>query len=136
MPNKKKKENFYFHFDVEIYKQTVYLFFLHNDTEFEKTFSKIFTKEAKESFKKNTTIFELGEAKCSSDGGYTIMRFKQWNQFTIKDIECINHEIFHATHYIMNRIGMMLTSDTGEAFAYLNSFIHAKVYTELTKHCK
>lgn len=46
-------------------------------------------------------------------------------------IETIIHESFHATHAIMDKVGMQLSIENDEAFAYLLGFISGSIFKEL-----
>lgn len=41
------------------------------------------------------------------------------------------HEIFHATHTILNKAGIRLSEDSDESFAYLIDWITSNVYSKL-----
>lgn len=43
----------------------------------------------------------------------------------------LSHEIFHAVEFIMERIGMKLTVDSDEAYAYLIDYITKEIYKQL-----
>lgn len=46
------------------------------------------------------------------------------------------HEIFHAAHFILDRVGMRLSMDSDEAFAYLIGYLTERVYDRVaTKKC-
>lgn len=40
----------------------------------------------------------------------------------------LQHEVFHAVQFIMDRIGMPLTYESGEAYAYLVGYLTEKIY--------
>lgn len=52
---------------------------------------------------------------------------------TIEDYGTLSHEIFHCVDFLMNDIGVSLTRESGEAYAYLIGYITKKVH-ELIKH--
>lgn len=41
------------------------------------------------------------------------------------------HEIFHAVEFILERVGMKLTIDSDEAYAYLIGYITTEIYKHL-----
>lgn len=49
--------------------------------------------------------------------------FYMWN--------IITHETFHATHLIMDKIGLNLTLESDEAFCYLNGYINQKIFEQI-----
>lgn len=123
---------FHFKIDIEIYRHTLHVFYLHTDLEFEKAFRKVITDNGFEEFKKQTTIFKLdGAGKYSSLEGASVVRFEKWENWNVEDLETINHELFHITHYILKHVGMKLSDKTEEAYAYLNSFLTKRFHQTL-----
>lgn len=43
----------------------------------------------------------------------------------------LQHEIFHATHFILDKAGIKLCDHSDEAFAYLITFLTKEVYTHI-----
>lgn len=43
----------------------------------------------------------------------------------------LQHEIFHAVEFLMDRIGMPLTRKTDEAYAYLIDYLTNQIYSRL-----
>ncbi len=43
----------------------------------------------------------------------------------------LSHEIFHAVEFLMERIGMKLTSDSDEAYAYCIDYLTKEIYKRL-----
>lgn len=41
------------------------------------------------------------------------------------------HEIFHAAEFIMERIGMKLTTESDEAYAYLIGYLTKEIYSKI-----
>ena len=50
---------------------------------------------------------------------------------TPTDLATLQHEIFHAVTFIMDAVGMKLSDDSDEAYAYLIGYITEMVYTKL-----
>ena len=50
---------------------------------------------------------------------------------TVTDYGILQHEIFHATDQILRYIGINLTDDSDEAYAYLIEYITREVYKKL-----
>lgn len=46
-------------------------------------------------------------------------------------LSVINHEVFHVVHGILRDVGMVLTDESQEAYAYLNGYINKKIYEQL-----
>ena len=51
----------------------------------------------------------------------------------IDDFVTLNHEIFHCTILILKRIGVSLSDDSEEAYAYLYEYITKMIYSKTTK---
>lgn len=43
----------------------------------------------------------------------------------------LQHEIFHAVHFVMDTIGTPLTMDTAESFTYLIAYLTQEIYRQL-----
>ena len=53
------------------------------------------------------------------------------NEFDVTCNQCkghLVHEAFHATHFAMNAVGMQLSFENDEAFAYLLGYLVEKIY--------
>ena len=46
-------------------------------------------------------------------------------------VETLSHEAFHATHMIMDNIGLKLSFESDEAFCYLNGYINQKIFEQI-----
>lgn len=46
----------------------------------------------------------------------------------------LQHEVFHAVEFTLNRIGMELSFKSDEAYAYLIQYITTKVYEKIPKY--
>lgn len=79
----------------------------------------------------DTMINEDDDGFCVSNGGHICIKIEKWPT-TPENMGVLAHEIFHAVELIMDHIGMKLTSDTSEAFAYLVGYITKKIYTKLS----
>ncbi|WP_270546562.1 hypothetical protein [Butyricimonas paravirosa] len=51
----------------------------------------------------------------------------------IDDFVTLNHEIFHCTILILKRIGVSLSDDSEEAYAYLYEYITKMIYSKTAK---
>ena len=43
----------------------------------------------------------------------------------------LDHEIFHAVDFLMDRIGMKLTNDSDEAYSYMIGYVTKEIYKRL-----
>lgn len=51
----------------------------------------------------------------------------------LDDFVTLNHEIFHCTTLILKRIGVSLSPESEEAYAYLYEYITQKIFSKTTK---
>lgn len=82
------------------------------DIDVDETFPKPLTVGTCHMFPHNRTMLRLNEfdPTCSQCKGN------------------LAHEVFHATHFIMNTVGMQLSFENDEAFAYLTGFLTERIY--------
>lgn len=60
----------------------------------------------------------------------TFMRLKGKPKTTI-EFGSLQHEIFHAADFILRKIGISLSADSDEAYAYLIGYLTEKIYEKL-----
>jgi hypothetical protein len=65
-------------------------------------------------------------------GGMTAIHFNFWPQNTAQH-GLVSHEIFHAVHFLMERLIMPLHVNNCEAYAYLIQYITEKIYSNIAK---
>lgn len=66
-------------------------------------------------------------------------RFKDGSQiirmrkvpYHVEDFGVLLHEIFHASHFIINRVGIKLTDSSEEIYAYLIEYFYEKIVNEI-----
>lgn len=75
-----------------------------------------------EELAKDITPYSTGKTALLSGGDVVIWVRKSF------DIKTIVHEIFHAVYFVMDKVGIMLTNCSDEAFAYLAGYIGEKVF--------
>jgi hypothetical protein len=68
----------------------------------------------------------------SFKGGQTLIRCKNYPR-TSEDFGTLAHEIFHAVHYIMERINFQVTLDNSEPFAHLIGYLTREIYARIKK---
>ena len=59
------------------------------------------------------------------EGGQTIMRLQDTH------LPTITHEIFHAVHFLFDKIHIDLCLESGEAFAYMTQFLTEEIVKKL-----
>jgi hypothetical protein len=52
------------------------------------------------------------------------------------DYDTITHEVYHLTCAILNNAGLVQSSDSEEAYAYLNGYLNSKVFKFIVKKLK
>lgn len=57
-------------------------------------------------------------------GGQTAIHFNKYKDSSI------SHEVFHAVHFLMDRLNCNLTMDSCEAYAYLIQYITDEIYNK------
>lgn len=65
-------------------------------------------------------------------GGMSAMHLKFWPENT-KQHGLVSHEIFHAVHFLMERLKMPLDFNNCEAYAYLIQYITEQIYNNISK---
>lgn len=64
-------------------------------------------------------------------GGQTIIRLPG-KPDTPEQFGTVSHEIFHAVDFIFRRIGLQLTAESDEAYAYLIGYVAEQFYKEIS----
>lgn len=74
---------------------------------------------------------ETARGRCILFGGNrTLVRIYKYPDKPV-DYGYLQHEIFHAVEFIFDRIGMKLTTDSDEAYAYLIAYLTTKIHERL-----
>lgn len=60
----------------------------------------------------------------------TIIRLRSVPK-SVTDYGTLAHEIFHAVTFILTRIGMSLTNESDEAYAYLIGYLTKEIYKHI-----
>lgn len=102
-----------------------------------KNIKNINAKENIEFIKKNRDKYpsdytpENGEARLfvGLPHGY-IMMFHKEDSY-VKTTGAIVHESLHLTHYVLNRAGIKLTTESEEAFTYLTEYIVEEIISKI-----
>ena len=87
--------------------------------------------------KKNTVVDLLnlpdslkGRTVMILESNHTFMRLKSIPK-TPLDYNFLQHEIFHSVDFILRKIGITLSTDSDEAYAYLIGYVTEKIYEKL-----
>ena len=65
-----------------------------------------------------------------TDSSHTVIRFINRPE-TCQQYGTLAHEIFHAVDFIFRRIGMTLSEDSDEAYAYMIGYLTEEIYKKL-----
>jgi hypothetical protein len=77
------------------------------------------------------THSETQRGRCIIFGGnQTLIRIYRPVK-TSEDYGSLQHEIFHATEFILDRVGMSLCKKSDEAYAYLIGYLTTEIYKKL-----
>ena len=52
--------------------------------------------------------------------------------YTVDDFSTLVHEIFHASYFILNRVGIKLKPSTEEAYTYLIQHFYREIVNEIS----
>lgn len=50
---------------------------------------------------------------------------------SVEELAILNHEIFHCTCFILERVGVIYSENSDEAYAYLIQYITNQIYSKL-----
>lgn len=64
---------------------------------------------------------------CMYEGNQTLLRLRK-KPATAYEYGVLMHEIFHCVDLLMKTIGVKLTDDSNEAYAYLTGYITEQIY--------
>lgn len=74
-----------------------------------------------------------GIGKCTMlESGKTIIRLKHYPNTPVGK-STLAHEVYHAVCFLMDHIGMRMSSDSEEAYAYLIGYLTEKIYEKLKR---
>ncbi len=123
-------------FDVircELYKFDLVCSFNQTDKQFNKSLHKIGAGELNSGIHEMDSREETGSGWTALiDGVRMVVIRLNMAPDTNEDYAVLQHEIFHAVEFIMYRIGLQHSVDSGEAYAYLIQFFTEKIYDLLT----
>lgn len=75
----------------------------------------------------------VGRTMMDKETGAVVLWMREpWSDdFSPESFGTLSHEIFHAVELVFDRIGITLSDDSSEAFAYLIGFITRQVHENL-----
>lgn len=113
-----------------VYPFDVMFSFGQTDDELLKTLSKSLTDDEIKD-KKLWSVEKNGDGRTVLFGsGQTLIRMPKVPK-TCKEYGALQHEIFHATEFILNHIGMSLCRKSDEAYAYLIGYLTTEIYKKI-----
>lgn len=79
------------------------------------------------------TFEETTKGRCIIfKGNQTLIRLLDFPS-SVEHYSVLQHEIFHATHFILRKMGFKLKVSSCEAYAYLIGFLTQKAYEKINK---
>jgi hypothetical protein len=90
-------------------------------------------KISKADFKELKT-YEFHEGKSIMFGSGACLLYTKEEPTNKNYKGILAHEIFHITEFIMSRIGIILTNETSEAYAYLIGHLTTEIYDKSKMH--
>lgn len=113
-----------------VYPFDVMVSFGQTDDELLKTLSKSLTDDEIKD-KKLWSIEKNGDGRTVLFGsGQTLIRMPKVPK-SVKEYGTLQHEIFHATEFILSHIGMSLCKKSDEAYAYLIGYLTTEIYKRI-----
>lgn len=112
---------------VEVYCRDI-LFHFGDVHSFKKALRKYHTQEQTEAIIESADIANgtMGRCICDQQNQVFVVWLPSLPQ-SVEDMQFLSHEIFHAVCAIMTGIGVHLSDDSEEAYAYLTGYITRKV---------
>lgn len=96
----------------------------------DKDFKKLLKKEINKDYHHSIPKSFIGELACcvKFDNGQCAIRFT-----LDPDINTLTHEVFHAAYAMFTTIGMKLSRDSEEAFAYFIGYLSEQIFNGIKK---
>ena len=112
--------------DLVIYPFSIIVFTQHEYS----TIKKVLEERIPDEYHKDIELFdEIYDGKTVLfPSGHTVISLKK------SDRPLIVHEVFHATSYILDYIGLPFTDETKEGYAYLMQFIFGQIDSGLSSY--
>jgi hypothetical protein len=126
--NMSKSKNFII--DLEVYPFDIMVSINETDSQLFKKLDTILAPKNRPTSYKILKMSGNGRTVMFHDLGVTVIRLKNYPDNPVT-YGVLQHEIFHAVEFIMDKIGMRLSPETGEAYAYLIAFVTQKIYEKI-----
>lgn len=119
-----------------VYPYEVFVAFENDKKKFYKSIFKILKKkyhsEVKYAFRDHKFGVNTHARTLMTTGGHTIILMSKFED-TIAHQATLSHEIFHAVHFLMDRLQIPLSMDNAEAYAYLIQYLTTEIYKNIIK---
>ena len=113
--------------DCQVYPFQILVYFGQDKKPLFKELSKYLPKSSIETIK----IFEFKRGKSIMfPTGQTLLWLNE-KPNSISGLATLNHEIFHCVCFILERVGIVFSDSSDEAFAYLIEYLTKQIYNEL-----
>jgi hypothetical protein len=120
----------YFKIRIELYKVVVHFSFGQNDEEFSKDLKKELSSIVSEEEMKNLCIMNHSGKTMMHTSGHIVCRLSSLPT-TPYYKGVLTHELFHITDFTLERVGVKLSRNSNEAYAYLIEYLTKSVYRKL-----
>jgi hypothetical protein len=126
------RENKAFYFIAQPYDWAIYVAYNMDDISFNKYFEKELPLCDIERNFSIATTHNFVSKQTEMPSGYILLDIrKRLNRDEL--IEVLAHEVSHIVYYLTRDIGLKLSNESSEAFAYLSGYILMKIYKKMTE---
>jgi len=113
--------------DCQVYPFQIFVYFGQDRKQLYKTLQKILPKSSLKTLK--TFEFNSGKSVMFPTGQTLLWLNKKPN--SINGLAKLNHEIFHCACFILERVGIVYSESSDEAYAYLIQYLTKQIYNKL-----
>jgi len=113
--------------DCQVYPFQIIVYFGQDRKPLYKELSKYIPKSSIDTLK--TFEFKKGKSIMFPTGQTLLWLDEKPN--SVNGLATLNHEIFHCVCFILERVGIIYSNSSDEAYAYLIEFLTKQIYNEL-----
>jgi len=113
--------------DCQVYPFQILVYFGQDKKPLFKELSKRLPKSAIDTLK--TFEFKVGKSVMFTTGQTLLWLNEKPN--SVSGLATLNHEIFHCVCFILERVGIVYSESSDEAYAYLIEYLTKQIYNEL-----
>ena len=113
--------------DCQVYPFQILVYFGQDKKPLYKELKKRLPKSAIDTLK--TFDFKVGKSVMFPNGQTLLWLNEKPN--SVSGLATLNHEIFHCACFILERVGIVYSESSDEAYAYLIEYLTKQIYNEL-----